>query len=209
MRPMDLLISAIITSLGFAGFAFLHTLLARRTVKEKLFGRWSALGRYYRLLYTLFALATFAAWYLLSPFPEGILYRIPFPYSIPFRIAQGFGLAGFLLSLRAVDLGEFIGTAQLTASPDELRPTGRQPAGELVTDGLYGWVRHPLYTTSVMVLLFNPVMSLKLGLITLLVAIYSWVGSLYEERNLVAQYGRAYEEYRQKVPRFIPKIPLF
>lgn len=52
-------------------------------------------------------------------------------------------------------------------------------------------------------------MSNKLALINLLFGLYFWIGSIYEERNLVKDYGKAYEKYRQEVPRFIPKIHLF
>ena len=33
---------------------------------------------------------------------------------------------------------------------------------------------------------------------------YFWLGSRYEERRLVARYGDAYRDYRNRVPAFIP-----
>lgn len=206
---MNWIYEIMVTALGFTGFAVLHSLLARPALKRKLFGRWPGLKSYYRLLYTLFAVVTFGIWYLFSPFPQGMLYRIPFPYSVFFRIMQGVGVIGFFLSLKAINVSKFVGLQPIISSRSQSTPFPPESSDELVTDGLYAWVRHPLYTASIMVLLFNPVMSAKLGLITLLVILYCWIGTVYEERNLIAEYGREYKEYRQKVPRFIPKIPLF
>lgn len=206
---MNLVFDIAITCLGFTFFAFLHTLLARQKIKRMLFDRLPFLRPYYRILYTILAIVTFGIWYLYSPFPEGILYRVSSPFSILFRILQAVGVIGFFLSLKPINLSEFIGIQQVALYHKSNQMSFTEPSAELVTEGLYRWVRHPLYTTSIMILLFNPVMSLKLGLITILVILYCWIGSVYEERNLIELYGEEYIEYRQNVPRFIPKIPLF
>ena len=33
-----------------------------------------------------------------------------------------------------------------------------------------------------------------------------WIGSIFEERKLVDQFGEAYVEYRRRTPRIIPGI---
>ena len=137
---------------------------------------------------------------------------IPLPWNILFRFLQLFGIAGFLLSLRQIDNRQFLGVRQLTdylnegKLPDRLDEYGEQ---ELVVNGLYKYARHPLYTSTMMVLAFNPVMSYKLCIITILFSLYFYIGSIYEESNLVDIYGQKYRDYQRNVPRFIPRPDFF
>ena len=99
----------------------------------------------------------------------------------------------------------------------ELRPTtllgvpeifGRNNSEELVTEGIYSYMRHPRYTEIGMVLvaaaLFSNylvsyiVMLLYIPLITIVV--------LLEERELRDRFGELYEAYCMNVPRFIPQF---
>jgi protein-S-isoprenylcysteine O-methyltransferase Ste14 len=38
---------------------------------------------------------------------------------------------------------------------------------------------------------------------------YFWLGSIYEERKLLAFFGQAYRDYHKRVPRLIPFVPFF
>ena len=38
----------------------------------------------------------------------------------------------------------------------------------------------------------------------LLITLYFYIGSIYEERRLVVEFGQTYREYQQCVPRLIP-----
>ncbi|MDZ7691355.1 MAG: isoprenylcysteine carboxylmethyltransferase family protein [Balneolaceae bacterium] len=187
---------------GFALFALLHSLLADRDLKRKIFKRWPGVQSYYRALYSLISVIILSAWYLLSPFPEGFLYQVPMPYALVFRIVQILGIAGIYFALKPIGALNFLLVTQLDFTSDT-------SSNSLITSGVYRYVRHPLYSSSMIILLFNPSMSFKLGLITLLFGIYFGIGSIFEERNLKAEFGEVYERYQQEVPRFIPKIPLF
>jgi hypothetical protein len=35
---------------------------------------------------------------------------------------------------------------------------------------------------------------------------YMWLATFVEERDLVAHFGRVYEEYQRLVPRFVPRL---
>lgn len=196
------LVEILVTTAGFALFAFLHTLFARIPVKNYIFRQWPSATRYYRALYTLFSVVLLGGWYAFSPFPEGTVYRVSPPFSLLFYLLQALGGAGILLSLLAVDLRTFIGWSQLRQAADE---TG----DGLMTGGLYRYVRHPLYTATMMVFLFNPAMTARWALTTVLVVLYCWIGSYFEELNLTDRFGDDYRQYRARVPRFIPKIHLF
>lgn len=78
----------------------------------------------------------------------------------------------------------------------------------LVTDGIYRWIRHPQYTgiflfsfgwlvhwPSVVTLLLWPV----------LCAAYVWLAR-FEERQALAEFGAAYEEYAARTKRFVPFV---
>jgi len=50
----------------------------------------------------------------------------------------------------------------------------------------------------------NPVMTLGSFLFNVLATLYFWIGSIYEERRLLAAFGEAYEEYKRSVPGLVP-----
>lgn len=80
----------------------------------------------------------------------------------------------------------------------------------LVTEGVYAWVRHPIYSAALFicsgVLLLGCDYWLLVGpplfwlFLTLLMR-----GT--EEKWLRRRYGRAYEEYCRRVPRCLPRFP--
>jgi protein-S-isoprenylcysteine O-methyltransferase Ste14 len=84
------------------------------------------------------------------------------------------------------------------------------PPKELVAEGLYRWVRNPMYVGVVTVLLGH---ALWFGSRTLLVyAACVFVGfhlfvMLYEEPTLEERFGDSYRRYRAAVPRWIPRPP--
>jgi protein-S-isoprenylcysteine O-methyltransferase Ste14 len=39
------------------------------------------------------------------------------------------------------------------------------------------------------------------------VTLYIYLGSIHEERRLVREFGRAYQEYQRQVPRLLPFWP--
>jgi protein-S-isoprenylcysteine O-methyltransferase Ste14 len=83
-----------------------------------------------------------------------------------------------------------------------------QPGHVLVTDGIYGVIRHPSYLGLLInvagwALAFRSVAGLALG--TLLVApLLARIAA--EERLLLSQFGAAYEAYRARTARLIPGL---
>ena len=177
-------------------YAGVHSLLATNTVKHRISRFFNGRDRYYRLLYSAFS--TIALYPVLA-----ILHRSPTLYQIDgqalplvMRGLQVVGAIGFLLSLRAVELGIFVGLK---------RQTGDQTASELRTDGPYGWCRHPLYFFASLFLLMEPTVSEAYAVFTIWTVIYFWAGSWIEESRLIQTYGSAYLDYITRVPHFIPR----
>ncbi len=79
---------------------------------------------------------------------------------------------------------------------------------ELVTDGIYAWVRHPQYLG-----LFMIIVALLVQwptLITLFMAPVLFLAyrrlAKQEERELLERFGELYAEYQARVPAFLPRL---
>jgi len=83
-----------------------------------------------------------------------------------------------------------------------------QGRGELVTDGVYAWVRHPqyagLFLITVGMLIQWPTIVTVATWPVLLVVYYRLARR--EEREAEARYGEAYRVYRARVPMFVPRL---
>ncbi|MBN1281093.1 MAG: isoprenylcysteine carboxylmethyltransferase family protein [Candidatus Thermoplasmatota archaeon] len=81
--------------------------------------------------------------------------------------------------------------------------------GQLVTGGIFQYIRHPHYTSLLIVgfglaLFFYSIAALLIACMAIPIMIWS---ILDEEKVLLRQYGQPYQEYMEKVPwRIIPKI---
>lgn len=74
--------------------------------------------------------------------------------------------------------------------------------------GPYAYIRHPQYVAFILImsgfLLQWPTL-ITLAMFPVLVVVYGRLAAS-EERESVAEFGRAYEDYRSHVPAFIPKV---
>jgi len=81
---------------------------------------------------------------------------------------------------------------------------------ELVTTGPYRWVRHPFYSSLILVV-FGVSLVTANAFIMLICGIL-WFVFLFprtriEERNLVQRFGDDYRAYMRRVGRFVPRLP--
>jgi len=116
-------------------------------------------------------------------------------------LGVGCAVGGFLVSRQR---RKKLGFGTLTGVPELSRD--RHP-GTLLTDGIYGMIRHPRYVEAYMWVVGYALFANYLGayvvVILCLPAIYAVV--VLEERELRERFGAAYEEYCREVPRFVPK----
>jgi protein-S-isoprenylcysteine O-methyltransferase Ste14 len=76
----------------------------------------------------------------------------------------------------------------------------------VITESVFSLVRHPVYLGSVMSILGLVIMTLSIlsFIIWLIAVIFYYLISRYEEKLLLAKFGKEYEDYMRKVPMLFP-----
>jgi len=191
--------SVLILSTYFVLYGVVHSWLASTSVKDWMRRRIGpSADRWYRLGYNIFATLTLLPMLpLMALLPSQKLYEVPSPWRWLMVGGQMAALLAAAITLLQTGIFHFAGLAQLVNDrPDQ--------TGSLTVDGFYAWVRHPLYTFSLIFLWLTPSMNSNSLTAYILFTLYFYFGSFYEERRLVEQFGPVYERYQQQVPRLIP-----
>src|SRR5262249_36987794 len=74
------------------------------------------------------------------------------------------------------------------------------------TPMLYNHIRHPLYVGWATAFWATPTMTLGHLLFAAAMTTYMALAVWFEERDLVDHFGRRYEDYRRRVPMFVPRL---
>lgn len=88
-------------------------------------------------------------------------------------------------------------------------PAPWDPIDKLITTGPYAYSRNPMLTGVFLVLLGESLLFQSWPLfyyLFLFVVVNILYFKYFEEKGLAKRYGQAYEDYKNKVPRFIPKF---
>ena len=184
----------------FTIFALHHSALARsgaKRVVERVLT--PALERpFYVFCASVLFLAVCLLW---RPVP-GELYRLEGAGALPGYIVQ---LTGIVLTARG---SSALGAADLAGLRLVREAHGtRTPAATLETSGLYGFVRHPLYFSWMLVVFGAPHMTMTRFVFAAVSTGYLAAAIPLEERGLIRTFGDDYRRYRQQVKwRMIPGI---
>lgn len=180
-------------------YFLLHSLLASRTVKERLF-RWAPFlqGRY-RLAYNLIAIFIIIPILLAGALVQG-------PRLLPANdflryLAMFFATWGVIvvrLAFKVFDFRQFIGFSRHTEDDEK----------ELKKEGVLSRIRHPLYAGGLLIVigyaLFAP--TLTNWIICLISIVYIFLGMRIEEKRLMDRFGDEYAKYKEEVPALIPRL---
>lgn len=182
-----------------AMWGIVHSLLASIGFKNFLrqtFGE--GFMKFYRLLYNIFAvISILPVLYLTVVLPDKILYQVPSPWSYAIRAGQVISVLLLLVAVLQTDVLSFVGLRQLVEE---------EKKGDLVINGLYRFVRHPLYTFSLGILWLSPSMTVNSFIVFAALTIYILIGIIFEERKLLREFGQEYAAYKSITPMLLPGI---
>ena len=196
----------IIILLWMIGFSLIHSLTADKRFKDWVAEHSSERFRHgwYRLFYNILSVISLAPLFLYMFSTSTPIYSVP-AWLIPIFLAiQLVGIIGLGISILQIDWMRFAGFRQVHA----YLTGGQLPLADetLKTDGLYGFVRHPLYLFSLLFLWFSPTMSNSALIFNIMTTLYFVFGSIIEEKRMIAYYGQHYKNYQENVPWLIPFV---
>jgi protein-S-isoprenylcysteine O-methyltransferase Ste14 len=187
--------------LAILTYGLVHSWLASLMVKAQARRRFGpAANRWFRLVYNLIALITLLpVLFLPVVLIDRPIYTIRLPWLALTIALQLLSVSALVIGVAQTGIGSFLGIKQVITGKEE-------PSTRLVIDGLYRWVRHPLYTAGLVFIWFMPVMTWNLLAINLGITLYIVIGALFEERKLQREFGEAYAAYKQRTPMLIPGL---
>jgi protein-S-isoprenylcysteine O-methyltransferase Ste14 len=118
------------------------------------------------------------------------------------RAVSFFSLLGFCWGIKALRYFDPFGLRPIF---NRLRGRNPKPMPFTVA-GPYRWVRHPLYLFMILMIWPCPDLTTDRLLFDLLWTSWIVVGSYFEERDLIVEFGDAYREYQKKVPMLVPLL---
>lgn len=181
-------------------YGLVHSLLASRQAKKLVESWWGSEGaRWYRMGYNIFAfIALLPLLALAIILPDGLIYMLPSPWNGLLTLVQLMGAGLAFVAARQTGLGYLAGLSQL------MDRNIRQPQNKLETDGLYRFVRHPIYTGALIFLWAAPQLTWNGFALRLGFTLYFIIGGMAEEKRLVEEFGDEYRAYRLRTPMLIP-----
>jgi protein-S-isoprenylcysteine O-methyltransferase Ste14 len=112
------------------------------------------------------------------------------------------GIGTFVWGVRSLRSFDPLGLVPVLA---HLRGRPYEP-GQFVVRGAYGMVRHPLYLGVLMLVWSCPDVTADRLLFNALWTAWIVLGTLLEERDLLAEFGDVYRVYRREVPMLVPRL---
>ena len=187
--------SIFILLLAMTLWGVVHSFLASHFVKG-MFSLKAGGADFYRLAYNVFAVVSFAPiLYLMRTLPDQAVYQVSSPWNLVMFGGQLFAMLMLLIAFLQTDSLSFVGLRQLFE---------KEKSGDLVTRGLYRVVRHPLYTFSLLFVWLTPSVSQNSLTVYIGATLYVLIGTYFEERKLLRDFGEAYANYKRKTPMLIP-----
>lgn len=90
-------------------------------------------------------------------------------------------------------------------------PIPLEPPKQLVIQGLFRYVRNPMYVGALLILLGEIFFFKSVWLLLYALGLWSALHTfliVFEEPQLIKRFGAEFIEYMQTVPRWIPKVPV-
>ncbi len=133
------------------------------------------------------------------PIIENLVLKIPLiNLSIP--------LTHLLISIPFIIIGAWFGIGSVRETTLKVAETHR--AEKVISSGLYSVIRHPQYLGGILAHIgITILLSAFLSLLTSpIIILLNFLISWKEEKELIKEFGKEYEDYKNKVPMFLPKL---
>lgn len=184
--------------LGAAVFGGLHSGLSALRVKNRIIDRYGRSG-YSRIFNTVSFLSFFVAF--LSMWFWDWFYFLASPTPVTLLLLA----VGGLMIVAAMYLAMLASRVISVSTVADMR-TDRLP--ELVTEGIYARIRHPLYLATI--LMFGGLAVVypfpRVIIFSLAMIVYTIIGAVLEERKLIAHYGQEYLDYKKQAGFIFPHV---
>lgn len=188
-----------ILTVGWILFGLLHSVTASAIFKNNVQRLIGGYFKYYRIGYSIFAFVSmsmillyqFSVTSILLLKPTAIINIIALCTAAISSAGMGFCIYQYFYRLSG------IAAINHKAANNTLK-----------TDGLNRYMRHPLYTATLLfiwsLLLLFPLLSNLLACIA--ITLYTLTGIHFEEKKLAAAFGKEYLYYKSTVPMLIPRF---
>lgn len=179
-------------------FFLQHSVMVRRPVKERLAR--AVPERYVGALYSIASGVVLTLVLVLWQRSPGVLLVVEGPFRWALHALAALAAAGFVWGVLSLPGFDPLGLGPIRAHRSG-RPSRASP---FMVRGAYRWVRHPLYGSIIVLFWADPVVTADHLLFAALWTAWIIVGTVLEERDLVAEFGSPYADYQRKVPMLIP-----
>ncbi len=184
-------------------FYGIHSFLAHNSTKEFVYQFGVNFKRYYRLSYNFISVIFFASnIYVMSLSNESFLIQSNFIYIMISAFLMSFGIAFLLIAFSIFNTSEFLGLEQMKTNEKVYK------SSKLIIGGIYKYVRHPLYTGILFLLLGIIILFPSSSILTFAIIsiLYLPIGIHLEEKKLISEFGQQYIDYKKEVKMLIPFI---
>jgi protein-S-isoprenylcysteine O-methyltransferase Ste14 len=194
-----MLIQHLLLALLWLFFSLSHSIFASGKWKRKAQTIMKHNYKYYRLFYSVFACISLLGIVTYHLTISTVLLWSPFFIEVFLSIAGI--IAGALLMLFFAKKFFF----ELSGADVFLKIRRSE---SLLKTSLYNYVRHPLYTATLLfiwsIFFLHP--SLSNIISCFCITIYTLIGIYFEEKKLIKDFGESYIQYRVSTPMLIPKL---
>lgn len=181
----------------------MHSLLIDTRVVDFFGNRFSGLVRYYRLFYNGLSLLTLIPLAIVTRNSGGEVVVQWTVFTLPIRVLLfSAALVLFYSAAKKYDLQHFLGLKQFQTGRNTLLMGAEEEFSEV---GVFGMTRHPWYLGSLL-LIWTALREYPLAvfLAACILSVYLLVGTVLEERKIVASYGDRYKKYQLRVSMLFP-----
>lgn len=193
----------LLLSILWCSWCGMHSLLIDMRVVDFLYRRFPGLVRYYRLVYNGLSLVTLIPLAIVTRNSGGEVVVSWTMYTLPIRVVLfGVSMALFYCGAKRYDLKYFLGVRQFQTGRNSLL---MGPGEEFSEAGVFGLTRHPWYLGALLLIWSAPrEYPLAVFLAACILTLYLLVGTMLEEKKIIARYGEPYRKYQQRVSMLFP-----